>query len=218
MKKLFKCLLILTILGLAWGNLATDAEKNELTQSIQEQIEMAEALAGVVVKPYKRFVSNVVGVYLPAVFHGLVVSQTPQQVKNIQARIIAHATALGVDPRLALAVAKVESNFNPYAVSRVGAIGVMQVMPATARHFGVTRSQLFDADTNIRTGILYLKKMLNTFRKKELAIGAYNCGPQNIIKAGYRIPDFPETVEYVKKVNRAIDCFRMLAVTSDRNI
>ena len=104
----------------------------------------------------------------------------------------------GVSVDLIKAVAKAESNFNPDAVSRAGAQGVMQLMPGTARALGVTDS--FDARQNIMGGTKYLKQNLERFHGDvSLALAAYNAGPGSVEKYG-GVPPYAETQNYVKKV------------------
>jgi Transglycosylase SLT domain len=107
------------------------------------------------------------------------------------------AKNLDVSPLLVDSVIQVESNYNPYAVSPKGAQGLMQLMPATARRFGVTNS--FDAKQNIEGGVRYLKFLQDTFKDDRLAIAAYNAGEGAVTK--YRnVPPYPETKNYVDKV------------------
>ena len=108
-------------------------------------------------------------------------------------------------------MAQVESGFNPNAISPKGACGVMQLMPETAAIYGVMRKDLFNPDVNIRVGLTYLSEMLKVFKSRNLALAAYNCGPQRVIDAGYRIPQIPETIEYVKRVTRAIKFYKKSA-------
>ena len=107
----------------------------------------------------------------------------------------------GVPVALLKAVGMTESGFNQNAVSYVGAIGIMQLMPGTAASLGVNP---YDARENILGGAKYIANNLQQFQGYsnglELAIAAYNAGPGNVISYGYQIPPFKETQDYVKKV------------------
>lgn len=109
------------------------------------------------------------------------------------------ANNIGVDPFLVHAVISAESAYKSRAVSHAGARGLMQLMPATARRFGVSDS--FHTGENIRGGATYLKWLLKKFNgNMELAIAGYNAGEGNVMKYGYTIPPFIETRAYVPKV------------------
>lgn len=124
-----------------------------------------------------------------------------EEIKKI---IINEARTLGVPIDLALAVANQESGFNPNAVSQAGAIGVMQLMPATARGLGVDP---YNAVQNIRGGVAYLRQKLNEFNgDSRLALAAYNAGSGNVRKYG-GIPPFKETINYVKNIHDSLPKF-----------
>ena len=108
------------------------------------------------------------------------------------------ATKYGVDPKLVSAVAEAESSRRPDAVSSAGAVGVMQLMPETAKALGV--NNVYDPAQNIDGGAKYLKEMLYDFGGDvRSAVAAYNAGPQ-AVKAYGGVPPYAETQNYVNKV------------------
>jgi soluble lytic murein transglycosylase-like protein len=114
-------------------------------------------------------------------------------------QIQAAAIANNVEAALIRAVIAVESGYNPSAVSRAGAVGLMQLMPKTAKRYNVTDSH--DPEQNIHGGAQYLRDLLHMFNNNlHLAIAAYNAGEQAVMKYGNRIPPYRETVAYVPKV------------------
>jgi soluble lytic murein transglycosylase-like protein len=114
----------------------------------------------------------------------------------------------GIDLELLQALIATESGFDPAAVSPKGAVGLMQVMPATAERYGLTGEpkapvarKLTDPRTNIRTGARYLRDLMKMFPGQlELALAAYNAGEGAVQRAGNRIPNYRETQNYVKTV------------------
>lgn len=104
-----------------------------------------------------------------------------------------------LDEALLHAVIAAESGYNSHIVSRKGAVGLMQLMPDTARRYKVKNS--FDPAQNIHAGAQYLSSLLAQFDNNiQLALAAYNAGENNVRKYGGRIPPFPETIAYVPKV------------------
>lgn len=109
------------------------------------------------------------------------------------------ASTHAIDPSLLHAVILAESGYNPRAVSRKGAMGLMQLMPGTASRYGV--SDAFDPVQNVHAGARYLNDLLKMFNQDlNLALAAYNAGEKSVIKYGNRIPPYRETVAYVPKV------------------
>jgi soluble lytic murein transglycosylase-like protein len=105
----------------------------------------------------------------------------------------------GVDAALVHAVVSAESGYNPAAVSKAGARGLMQLMPDTAKRYGV--HNIMDPVENIYAGVRYLRDLLLMFNGNlELAIAAYNAGENAVIRNGNRIPPYAETIQYVPKV------------------
>lgn len=108
------------------------------------------------------------------------------------------AKTYGVETALVHAVITAESGYNPLAISRTGARGLMQLMPDTARRYGVRNSM--DPRDNIYGGVKYLRDLLVMFKgDRELAVAAYNAGENAVIRYG-RIPPYSETLDYVPKV------------------
>lgn len=110
--------------------------------------------------------------------------------------IVKHSVEMGLDPNLALSIAKAESGYRHESRSKYGAIGVFQLMPSTAKKMGYNPYRVND---NIKAGIAYYKLMYKMFGKTELALAAYNAGPGNVKK--YKgIPPFSETRRFVASI------------------
>jgi soluble lytic murein transglycosylase-like protein len=109
------------------------------------------------------------------------------------------AVSAALEPNLLRAVIVVESGFNSHAVSKRGAVGLMQLMPATAIRFGV--SNPYDARQNVHAGARYLKFLIDRFGQNvRLALAAYNAGEDAVDRNGGQIPPFTETMAYVPRV------------------
>lgn len=118
--------------------------------------------------------------------------------EHIQSLISEAARHHQVDADLVQAIVKVESNYNPYAVSNKGARGLMQLIPATARRFGVTNS--FDPRANLDGGIRYLKYLMSMFKGDlRLSLAAYNAGEMAVTRNG-GVPPYRETQNYIRKI------------------
>lgn len=117
-------------------------------------------------------------------------------VDTVKAAIVKYSVEMGVDPAIALSIAKAESGFRHEARSAHGAVGVFQLMPSTARRMGFNPYSL---DDNIKAGITYYKSMYKMFGKMELAIAAYNAGPV-VVKRYNAVPPYRETKRFVSKI------------------
>ena len=118
--------------------------------------------------------------------------------------ITEHSRLNGVRSDLVRAVMQVESAFNPNAISPKGAMGLMQLMPATMRQYGVRNA--FNPAENVRAGVAYLRALLDRYsNNEELALAAYNAGPGAVDKYGQAIPPYRETQNYVAKINKMTD-------------
>ena len=122
-------------------------------------------------------------------------SAIPQDV--IKESIVKHSVEMGVDPALALSIAKKESGFKHELKSPYGAVGVFQILPSTAKKIGYNPYYL---NENIKAGLTYYKMMYKMFGSTELALAAYNAGPGNVKKYGGTIPPFKETRRFVNVI------------------
>lgn len=128
--------------------------------------------------------------------------RAPQSFRNYKtygAIVDSAAASAQIENALVHAVISAESGYNQNAVSPKGATGLMQLMPATARRYGVTN--IYDPVQNIQAGARYLRDLLSMFNNDlRLAVAAYNAGENAVIRHGNRIPPYRETMNYVPKV------------------
>jgi soluble lytic murein transglycosylase-like protein len=131
------------------------------------------------------------------------VSTTPVESTSARERyepyVLEYSNRHSLRPELVRAVIQVESGYNPRALSPKGAMGLMQLMPDTARMLGVQRP--YDPEQNIRGGTRYLRLLLDKYDgNEELALAAYNAGSGTVDRYGKRVPPYRETRDYVRKV------------------
>ena len=162
---------------------------------------------------------------VPKTNHGIRVTRPPDgRSERFDSYIDEHAKGQGVDPDLVRAVIQAESAFNPRARSHKGAMGLMQLMPATATEFSVLDP--YDPRENIRAGVAYLKRLLVKYSDESLALAAYNAGPAAVARYG-RVPPYRETRDYVDKIRQATDAvpagprtriYRIVEVVNGRQV
>ena len=140
----------------------------------------------------------------------------PRLVHRYESLIEAHSERNGLDPALVKAVIAVESSFNPLALSAKGAVGLMQVLPATGERYGVLADarasigqKLLDPATNLRIGTRYLRDLLARFANDvSLALAAYNAGEGSVAMHDNQVPPFAETRDYVRLVQLLYALYR----------
>ena len=125
------------------------------------------------------------------------IQATPITGSVVDGLVERHANAASLELKLVRAVIQAESAFNPRARSGKGAMGLMQLMPATASLYGV--SDPYDPEQNVRAGTKYLRRMIDSFGSVELGLAAYNAGP-TAVERFRGVPPYPETQKYVEKI------------------
>jgi soluble lytic murein transglycosylase-like protein len=127
-------------------------------------------------------------------------AESPIVEDSLDSLVLEHAQRHALRPELVRAVIQVESGFNPRARSPKGAMGLMQLMPATARELGVTNP--YDPAQNIRGGTAYLRQLLDRYDGDErLALAAYNAGASAVDRYGRNVPPYHETRDYVRRIS-----------------
>ncbi|WP_425456857.1 lytic transglycosylase domain-containing protein [Balnearium lithotrophicum] len=125
--------------------------------------------------------------------------EKPKNFKILEKKADFYAKKYGIPVKLFRALVKAESNFNPRAVSKKGALGLCQLMPETAKELGVKNP--FDPDENLNAGALLLSRLYKKYRDWRLALAAYNAGEGVVDRYG-GIPPYRETISYVKNISR----------------
>jgi soluble lytic murein transglycosylase-like protein len=183
---------------------ADRARRQAVFDELEADKEALAALAAVLAEEIRRLQLSDLNVILPigGVFVGVPgwAGRLPAHGQPYSALIASAAATQGVDGRLLAALTWSESSFRPSAVSRAGAAGLTQLMPATARGLGLrvdsSIDERFDPETNLNAGARYLRQQIVRFGSVELGLAAYNAGPGNVVRYG-GIPPFAETQFYV---------------------
>lgn len=136
-------------------------------------------------------------------------SQSPQE--HAKKLIVKTAQKLGVDPYVALSIAKIESNFDTSIKSPGGAIGLYQLTPSTAKKLGVNP---YIVSENIEGGLKYYQMLYKKYGSVDLALAAYNAGPGNVAKYN-GIPPFSSTKAFIKNIKKECDGFKTDKVISN---
>jgi soluble lytic murein transglycosylase-like protein len=178
-----------------WDRGTPDRRRQKRRRHVRTAV-LAAAMSGAPMAP------SLIAIFPAKVLHPHVDVATEFEVvppnEAYEAIIQEAAAEYDLDPALIRAVMQAESAFHPYAVSRAGAEGLMQLMPALADEMGVSDS--FDPRENIMGGVRYLKRLLDYHNGNlDLALASYNAGPGNVARYG-GVPPFRETRQYVKTI------------------
>lgn len=179
-------------------------EKNSITHAFFRILQIHERMKEVQNRfiPFRKQETNTFSKELHRAIHnngedkshtGKETEKSKEEIENLIRKI---ALEEGVSPELVLAVVKAESNLNPNAISKKGAIGLMQIMPQTAKELQIDP---YDIQQNIRGGIRYLKELARKYSTLEEVLAAYNAGPGSLEKYN-GIPPYLETQTYIKRI------------------
>lgn len=203
-------------LGLAAILFAADPAP-QVTKVVHSEVRMATAVRSSVVAPklvVERAVTETVVASRTVPFNPPSPAQEMDEPAGIEQTIARIAAQHEISPDLIHSVIKVESNYNPYAISPKGALGLMQLIPSTARRFGVL--DVFNPTENIQGGVKYLKYLLNFFGGDyRLALAAYNAGEAAVTRYS-GVPPFPETQNYLRRVLKQRSVQRSMSATEIR--
>lgn len=122
---------------------------------------------------------------------------------DVKQSIISQSRALGVEPAIMLSIAKAESGFNQSAIGSGGTVGVFQLHTDTAKKMGCNP---YIMEENVKCGILYYKKLYEMFNSTQLAVAAYNAGPEGIKRANYKVPLYSQ--KFVSKIMSDYDFYK----------
>ena len=183
-----------------WEAQAAPVEARELALAARAQQAWEERMAGVreATVPHYRTSSDIGQTQLEALVRHFNSRLSDEAVSDIAGAILQHSRRYQVNELLACALVAAESAFNPWAVSRKGAMGLGQLMPGTARGLGVRDA--FDPEENLRGSLQYFSRQLDRFDDLEEALAAYNAGPGAVQRYG-GVPPYRETRNYVHKVS-----------------
>jgi soluble lytic murein transglycosylase-like protein len=170
-----------------------------ITSAVRADFRTGKLVRSVIVAPKSVAGQRVAEVVVaPRVVSAAAPASEPQPPSGIDAAVEQIAAQYSLSPQLIHSVIKVESNYNPFAISPKGALGLMQLIPSTARRFGV--SDVFNPMQNIQGGAKYLKYLLDLYKQdSRLALAAYNAGEEAVARYG-GVPPFAETRNYVIQV------------------
>lgn len=152
----------------------------------------------------KKLVKTLLVAFCFAIFASNTALAAPSPQESVKKSIVQTAHDLGIDPYIALSIAKIESNFNASIKSPRGAIGLFQLTPSTAKKLGVNP---YIVSENIEGGLKYYKMLYNKYGSMDLALAAYNAGPGNVAKYN-GVPPFSSTRNFIKNIKKEYSSFK----------